>query len=131
MFKKYKKFTITAVVLALLGFASYYYAVFGGARNLASESATFIVKSEFIIKEFSANSEEANTKYLEKAVQVSGKITAISSSAITIDSNIICEMIAIEPANKIGTNIAIKGRVVGYDDLMSELKLDQCSIVKN
>jgi hypothetical protein len=29
-----------------------------------------------------------------------------------------------------GQPVIIKGRVVGYDDLLGELKLDQCSINK-
>jgi hypothetical protein len=27
--------------------------------------------------------------------------------------------------------VTVKGRVVGYDDLMAEIKLDQCSILNN
>jgi hypothetical protein len=31
---------------------------------------------------------------------------------------------------KVNDTIVVKGRCIGYDDLLEEIKLDQCSIVR-
>ena len=43
-----------------------------------------------------------------------------------IDNSIICNLKELDPSITKDQVITLKGRVVGYDDLMGELKLDQC-----
>ena len=62
---------------------------------------------------------------------VSGKVTAVSDSIVTIDNTIICNFNIPDASIKSDQSVSIKGRLVGFDDLMGELKLDQCSIYKN
>ena len=64
-------------------------------------------------------------------VAVSGKVTAVSDSIVTIDNTIICNFKTPDTSIKNEQSISVKGRLVGFDDLMGELKLDQCSINKN
>ncbi|MFK8060436.1 MAG: hypothetical protein AB8B78_10135 [Polaribacter sp.] len=66
----------------------------------------------------------------DKVVNLKGKITAIDSKGITLENQIYCQFR--EDVNfsslKINTQITLKGRVIGYDDLLEEIKLDQCII---
>ncbi|MFC6876522.1 hypothetical protein ACFQZF_14955 [Flavobacterium myungsuense] len=114
------------VIILLLGLFTYQYVMHGGARDLSTEKAEFTLSSKAILDEFTTNQELSNKKYLEKAVAVKGTITDVNSTQIIVDNAIIC--ILKNPNTTLVKNqtVTVKGRVVGFDDLMGELKLDQC-----
>nr|WP_315196713.1 hypothetical protein [uncultured Flavobacterium sp.] len=122
---------LIVVAIVLTGFFAYNYVMHGGARNLENEETNFTVSSSSIISEFTTNIESANKKYLEKAVAIEGKITASNGNEIILDENIICNFKKTDSSIKNGQIVTVKGRIVGYDDLMGELKLDQCFVTKN
>ncbi|MGL2994809.1 OB-fold protein [Flavobacterium sp. TSSA_36] len=122
---------LSLLAIVLLGVTSYSYIMYGGARDLASEETAYVVNSTSIIEEFTKNIDVSNTKYLEKPIAISGTITAINGRQIIIDHSIICNLKNPDISIKEKQKVIIKGRVIGYDDLMLELKLDQCFIVNN
>ncbi len=128
-----KKFKIILSIIVLIGITVFFgfdYALNGGARNLNNEESSFLVTSKEINSEFSKNIELANKKYLDKAVEISGVVTSVKNHEIIIDNIVICNFTVIDKTIKVDQNIIMKGRVVGFDDLMGELKLDQCFIKK-
>lgn len=127
--KKLRITLISLVSIALMGFIGYNYVMHGGARDLSTEDAIFTVSSKEITKEFTTNLDVSNKKYLEKAVAIKGTITSINDKEIVIDDSIVCNLKSPNSNLKVNQNITLKGRVVGYDDLMGELKLDQCFII--
>lgn len=126
-----KKLILTALAITAFGIFGYYYAWYGGARNISSEDAAFTVSSKNIIDEFDSDIEKSNTKYLEKAIAIEGTVSQISPKQVIIDQLIVCDLKESDPSIRKGQLLTLKGRVVGYDDLMGELKLDQCSVVNN
>ena len=126
---KIKKIIILVFVLVIGGYFGYKYIMTVGERNIESEKSAFVVTSMTVFNEFSENSELATSKYLNKAVEISGKITSISPNLIILDEKISCQF-QIEQKEVVGSQIVIKGRVTGYDDLFEELKIDQCLIQK-
>jgi nucleoside-diphosphate-sugar epimerase len=66
----------------------------------------------------------------DKAISISGKVTAVSDSIVTIDQTIICNFKSTDSSINKEQTISVKGRLVGFDDLLGELKLDQCSVNK-
>jgi hypothetical protein len=131
MRKKIKIIISMAVIIGMIGFFAYNYVMQGGARNLTTEKTNFTVTSTSITSEFTANIEKANKKYLEKAVAIKGKITAYNKNEVILDGIIICSFKNQDSSIKNDQTVTVKGRIVGYDDLMNELKLDQCFIIKN
>lgn len=125
-----KKILYIITVLILIGISGYCYIMFGGARDLASETTAYTVSSKSITDEFTADLENSNKKYLEKPVAISGTVTSVNDTIITLNHTVICALKLPIKNIKINQQITIKGRVVGYDDLMEELKLDQCFIIK-
>lgn len=117
------------IVLALVvsGFMGYRYVMHGGARNVSEEKPEFTLSSKAIADEFMTNTPGANLKYLEKAVAISGTVIQTEGQVIILEHDVVCVMkepnAAIQPNQK----VIIKGRLVGYDDLMGEIKLDQCT----
>jgi tRNA_anti-like len=126
MNKKFKIILFSIVVIGILGLTGYNYLMHGGARNLSAEDAAFTVSSKNITNEFASNTETANKKYLEKAIIIKGTVTKITNKEIIIDNTIICNLKELDPSIQKNQFITLKGRVVGYDDLMGEIKLDQC-----
>jgi len=131
MRKKIKLITLMVVAIGLIGFCAYNYVMYGSARNLTTETTIFTVTPESITSEFITNIEKANKKYLEKAIAIKGKITASNGNEVILDEVAICSFKNHDLSVKKDQIITVKGRVVGYDDLMGELKLDQCFVIKN
>ena len=119
------------IFLAILfSFFVLYKYLYKDHRDIKKEQARYIVKSIDFSNEFSINSVVATTKYIDKTIQISGKITQIADDYITINENIICYF------NKtmihrvlLNSEVIIKGRCIGFDELLEEIKLDECSII--
>ena len=101
-----------------------------GKRDVKSEAAAFTLKTKDIIAEFTTNADAANKKYLEKPVAISGVVSSVKDKEVIVDGTVNCGFTTADASIKNGQSVTIKGRVVGYDDLLGELKLDQCSINK-
>lgn len=100
-----------------------------GARDLEKEKSEFSISGVQIFEDFSTNSELASKKYLNKAVEISGIVTNVNQNVITLDGKVSCQLQVMSNV-KLNTNVIIKGRVTGFDDLVEEVKLDQCLIVE-
>lgn len=125
-----KIFLIPILAISFLGLSCYYYVMYGGARDLSTEETAYTVSASDITAEFTADLEASNKKYLEKPIAITGTVTTLNDSSVALDHTIIGTLK--NPVSNIKKNqsIVLKGRVVGYDDLMGELKLDQCFIIK-
>ena len=66
----------------------------------------------------------------DKVVLITGDITNSDSNGITLSNQIYCQFREDVDKTAIAGNqsIKLKGRVIGYDDLLEEVKLDQCII---
>ncbi len=132
---KKSKIIVVLVVLVVVGYFTLllvkdYMVNNLGKRDVKSEAAAFTLKSKDIIAEFTANADAANKKYLEKPVAVSGVVSSAKEKEVILDGTVNCGFTVADASMKEGQSVTIKGRVVGYDDLLGELKLDQCSINK-
>lgn len=127
------KIIIVLVILALLGFGAYSY-LYQGHRDIASEKQSYLVTANSIFEEFKTNETKANEKYLDKAIEVYGKVTGmdLETNSVIIDEKL---FIVFKDKIKEGemmllSNVNVKGRFIGYDDLLGELKMDEGSVVK-
>ena len=75
---------------------------------------------------------ESNDEKQNVIVELSGKLTTLSSESAMMNNNIFCQFKdpAISSGLKKGQNVSLKGRFIGYDELLEEIKLDQCIIIK-
>jgi hypothetical protein len=125
------KLIILFLVLIVTTFLGVFYYVYNtDARDLKSEDAKFTINSTKIIAEFVGNIDQANQKYLDKPVVIIGKVTSISGANVILDQSINCVLEKNDPSIKENMTIQVKGRVIGYDDLLSELKIDMCNQIK-
>ena len=117
---------ITAIIIGIVG----YNYIYKNHRNISNESADFIVNSISLLEEFKNNTQNSETKYLNKTIVVKGEISEINSSNITLNDVVFYDLALNVETNILELNktISIKGRCIGYDDLLEQVKLDQCTL---
>ncbi len=95
-------------------------------KNLAEEKAQVTIKAEDFLNAFKTNEADANTKYLDKIVAVSGVVSAVNKEGnvtkVTLNTGdpmaaIICEMDSSFATKAMaltkGSNVVIKGVCAG------------------
>ncbi|NNC50845.1 MAG: hypothetical protein HKO01_09945 [Flaviramulus sp.] len=117
-------------VLLLLGLLVYNY-INKDHRNIATEQTVLVVSSANINEEFSKNSVDSKKRYIDKTIEVFGLISEINSYDITLDNKVFCLFsLEIKDSLKENIKVKVKGRVIGYDDLLEQVKLDQCTLIR-
>jgi len=127
-----KKIIIVLLLVLTAVAAGLYFYAYQGHRDISSEEADFTLTLSKLQKDFESNDSLFNSKYADKTIEMYGKITAIDleNHSIMLD-----EKIAVSFNDSIVTNLNvldsthIKGRYVGFDDLLEEFKIDQAIIV--
>ena len=124
-----KKLLGSLLILAIIGVVGYNY-IYQDHRNIEKETAEFSMTALEVANLFKENAVDAEQKFLNKTIEVTGNVSDNNKTEITIDNQVFCQFL--EPINEtqLNENIKIKGRVIGYDDLLEQVKLDQCSIIK-
>tara|TARA_B110000003_G_scaffold265225_1_gene290847 strand:- start:19460 stop:19843 length:384 start_codon:yes stop_codon:yes gene_type:complete len=122
---KKNKLVIILLVFSIVGFAIYTYAM-QAPINIENKKTYFTGTSDELLLKMNDSTE----KWEDKIVVISGKVTNLDDKGIILSSTIYCQMMDPSILYKLNTNnyISLKGRVIGYDDLLDELKLDQCII---
>ena len=127
-----KKFFIITLFFSVLAFLGYWY-VFKNDRNFSSEKSIKVTNVLNIITEFNKNEIAANAKYLDKMIEFSGSVSLVDlkNKTMMLEEKVFTSF---KPEDfvvvKENTIIKIKGRFLGYDELLEEIKLDNCIILK-
>jgi len=118
---------IVLIILIVIGIIAYNY-IYKEHRDIESEPAEFVLNSTDLVNEFAINPSASEKKYLNKTIEVLGTITELNVQDMTLDNNIFCQF---NSKIEVGTSkkINIKGRFIGYDELLGQIKIDQCNIV--
>ncbi len=131
MSKRQKHIISILIVLLVIAVLTYNY-MYQDHRDIKTEASAFVLDTEVISSNFSENITEAETTYLNKTIEVSGLISETDPNSITLDDKVFCQFSkTINQSITLNSTIKIKGRVIGYDDLLEQVKLDQCTIMLN
>lgn len=126
-----KKILITIPLFLITGICIYLYS-YKGHRDIESETADYVVTVDDLEKEFTLSDSLATIKYQDKTIEVTAIVTAVepASKGIVIGEKIFATFKDSLPINiEIGRMLKIKGRFLGYDELLKEFKIDQSSLV--
>ncbi|MFG6685507.1 hypothetical protein ACGK9U_02925 [Mariniflexile sp. HNIBRBA6329] len=116
------------ILLCALAVIGYRY-VYQDHRDIATETSIYKLTASDISNEFAINPMSSENKYLNKTIEVSGSISDKNPQSITIEDKVFCQF-SNEIQKTLNTDkIKIKGRFIGYDDLLEQVKLDQCIII--
>ncbi len=125
-----KKILIALVCILVLAFVGYKY-MYKSHRDISAEAVSYSVSVDDIYINFQADEQSANAKYLDKTIEIYGKITNLDlqNKIITVDGKLLARLTNSIPANlKLQNVVALKGRLTGFDDLLGEIQMDQCTI---
>lgn len=118
-------------IAAAVGISVYFYA-YKGHRDIATETADFTLTVVQLQKALGTNDSLAYKKYQDKTIQVSGKLSSIDAEnkALVIDEKLFATFLKDVPKGlEAGGQITVKGRFLGYDDLLEEFKMDQATVI--
>lgn len=126
-----KKIGIFFFLLILAATGLYLY-TFKDHRDVANEKGSYTISVAKFFSEFQSNESIANAKYLDKTIEVTGDLSNIDvqTKSIVINDKLFATFKdGIPKSLKPNSKIKIKGRFIGYDALLEELKMDQCILV--
>lgn len=129
---KKKQIIISIVVLFGLTTALmvYNYVFHNEHRNIAEEKASLALTANVLHNDFLKDEATATSKYLDKVIEATGKITTIENNSITLNEKLqVSFNNKALPKFKDGQALTIKGRCVGYDELLEVVKIDQATII--
>ena len=127
-----KKILIISALILVAAVVVGYNIIYKDHRDIKTEEAEFTLTANKLFAEFSANEPQATAKYADKTIVVSGQVTSVdkASGTVTIDEIVSATMLDKSADVPEKSQVKIKGRVVGFDDLLGELKMDQVTIIK-
>ncbi|QSB27402.1 hypothetical protein [Flavobacterium sp. CLA17] len=126
-----KKILITISLFLIIGISVYLYS-YKGHRDIKSETADYVVTVHGLEKEFTSNDSLAYLKYQDKTIELTAQVTTIdtASNGIVMGEKIFATFKDPLPKDITpGKMLKIKGRFLGYDELLQEFKIDQSSVV--
>ena len=126
LLKKSNLIIIAIVLSAIVGFAIFKYSL-QAPKKIELKEVDYKGNAVNFFSKIQENSEI----WQDKVVIITGKITNTDSHGITLENTIYCQLRKQSNKQKLQTKqlTTLKGRVIGYDDLLEELKLDQCIIL--
>ncbi len=126
-----KKLLIVILILGIAAFVGYKY-VYQSHRDIQEEKAEFTVDATDLAREFSESPDTASKKYLNKTIIVKGEVTEIEGNSLMLNEAAYCTFDVDHniAGSSLQSKYTIKGRCIGYDELLEVVKLDQASIIK-
>lgn len=99
-------------------------------RNIAKEEASMALPANELHSHFLNDEASATAKYLDKVLETTGEITSIENNDVTLSNKI---QVSFNPEGipktQNGASLTIKGRCVGYDELLEMVKIDQAVVI--
>lgn len=133
--KKNRKKILWVLVLCtvVVGSILYFY-VYKEHRDIGREEASVSISVDELHKQFQTNDSLANATYADQTILVSGLVTSFDSAdnSLVLNEKLfltfqVKEVLPLQPKQ----SVKVKGRFVGYDDLMDELKMDRSVFAKS
>lgn len=127
-----KKKLLIFLIFFMSGALLMYNFIYKKHRNIAAEKESYVLSVDNLKSDFSQNDSLSNAKYLDKTIVIYGKISSIDliTNCIYIDGSVSAILKEKTMGLKVNDSIQLKGRFIGYDDLLEEFKMDECTPVR-
>lgn len=119
------------LILALVSILIFtYFYVYKDHRDISNTKTFKSYEADQLTSIFTDDDISNDKDVLDQVIEVSGIITDQSGNNFVINNNIFVVLLKNQqvPKNK---KVTIKGRCLGYDDLLEEVKIDQASFITN
>lgn len=127
-YSKKNKLWYAFSIVVLLGLFLAYSTIYKSHHQIEKLDLTFIGTAG----NFEDAIQESPDDFVNAIVKLNGKISNVDPNGVILSQSIFCQFRDTESLTELkpNTEITLKGRYIGYDDLLDEIKLDQCIIVK-
>lgn len=124
-----RNWAILMVGLIIASIIGYNY-IYQDHRDIENETAAYTMSAAEIAQLFSDDTVSAEQQFLNKTIEVSGLVSEVLQKELTLENKVFCQFsTTLGKGIEQNSKVKIKGRVIGYDDLLEQIKLDQCSII--
>ena len=127
-----KKIGYGILILLVAAIAIYRY-TYQEHRDISSEKTIYVTTIPALENEFASNDSLAFTKYQDQTIELTAKITSVDTEnkAVILDNKMFATFNDSLPKDIVSCKtLKIKGRFLGYDELLEEFKMDQSSIIR-
>tara|TARA_R110000868_G_scaffold73545_1_gene213230 strand:- start:438 stop:833 length:396 start_codon:yes stop_codon:yes gene_type:complete len=95
-------------------------------RDFSAEEAAYTLGAEELVKAYQQDSSLSDSLYVDQLVAVSGEISEIKENALLLSPGIYLSLDSTQSieALSVGQQISLIGRVLSYDPLFEEVKMD-------
>lgn len=126
-----KKLLIVCFFVIITAVLIYNY-VYKSHRDISNEKESFAISVIDLKNDYRKNDSLANAKYLDKTIVIYGKITSLdlANRLLSVDTSLSAIMKESGVSINLNDSIKLKGRFIGYDDLLEEFKMDECSVIR-
>lgn len=116
---------VGVVLITIIGFSTYDY-LFSAPTKPADANPEFIGPAQ----EFSFLVTDDLAFWINKVVELTGEVSEVTDDGILINGTIYCQLDDQTVLKTISKNqpLTIRGKMVGFDELLMEIKLSQCII---
>lgn len=100
-------------------------------RDVANEAASIQTSAQQLVGEFKTDRGMADSIYLDQVVALKGVLSALEKGALSLEAGVYVKLdsLAQAPTANIGDSIEVQGRVIGFDDLFEEVRLDFAKVL--
>jgi len=125
--KKSKLISAIAFLLAILLFYAGYGYIYKEHRDISNEKAVITKSATKLYSLLIENENTTSKEYIDKTVIVNGKVTEVDENTIVLNNKI--QVVFKNNFNRklLNKSIIIKGRYIGFDDLLELIKIDQAT----
>jgi len=125
-----KKGVLIFLLILLLAILVYNY-IYQEHRNISTELPVTTITADKLFLNFKKDFSGSENEYLDKTIIINGSVSELNTYDLTLDNMVFCNFKDRIPSTiKINSNIEIKGRMLGYDELLEIIKIDQSIITK-
>lgn len=125
---KKSKILLILLLLSITGAIIAYKIAYKPHETIEEQKVEFTGKAKDVVSKIQVNP----TNWENKIVELTGMVSQKDNAGIMLNSTVYCQFKNSKDLEIISESqrIKIKGRIIGYDDLLEELKLDQVILTK-
>ena len=128
-----KPFVYAALVFAgaVLFFAVYEYSRPASDRTMESSAVT--LSAHELHSGFLGGDSLQSAQWLNQIVEVTGEVQSAEGTTVMLVPGVVCRFEESPDRSQCleGSEVTLKGRVLGFDDLFNEVRMDFCLVVLN
>lgn len=114
---------LVAVIAASIAFGLYQY--FRPVEDRLEADATTSVEATFLYEVISGADEVAKAEFFDRIIAITGTVSSQDGNTLILEPGVACRLEQAPTSNvKAGTEVTVKGRVIGYDDMFMEVQVD-------